>query len=276
MKRKVAVIGIPYDEQSSYLRGCAGGPSAIRQAWLCDSSNTYCEAGFDLKNHPSVLDQGDLNFSTEPENGAKIRQQIESAVETLAKDKHQVLSLGGDHAITWPVLRGLHRVHGPLNVLHLDAHPDLYDELDGNRYSHATPMARSLEDKLIHRLVQVGIRTMNAHQQAQADRFDVEVIAMKDWRDGMKFPLEDFEGPTYLSIDLDVLDPAFAPGVSHHEPGGFSTRQLIRIIQDLNVELVGADIIELNPSRDLNNMTAMVAAKLFKELLAKMLESATD
>jgi arginase len=125
-----------------------------------------------------------------------------------------------------------------------------------------------MEEGLAKRLVQVGIRTLTPHQKVQARQFNVELVEMKDWNDTFRF---DFEGPLYISLDLDALDPAFAPGVSHYEPGGFTTRQVLSIIQNLEAHFVGADIVELNPSRDSNNMTAMVAAKCFKELLAKML-----
>jgi arginase family enzyme len=154
-------------------------------------------------------------------------------------------------------------------VLQLDAHPDLYDELDGNRYSHACPFARIMEEGLAGRLLQVGVRTSTPHQREQARRFGVEVVEMRDWRPG--HPLR-FDGPLYVSLDLDCLDPAFAPGVSHYEPGGFSVRELLAIIRDLPVPPVGADIVELNPRRDPEGVTAAVGAKLLKEILARMLD----
>jgi arginase family enzyme len=125
-----------------------------------------------------------------------------------------------------------------------------------------------MENQLAKRLVQIGIRTLTPHTREQAKKFSVEVIEMKDWKDSITF---NFDGPIYISLDLDALDPAFVPGVSHYEPGGFSTRQVISVIHQLKGNIVGADIVELNPSRDYNDMTAMVAAKLFKEILVKML-----
>jgi arginase family enzyme len=125
-----------------------------------------------------------------------------------------------------------------------------------------------MEGGLVQRLVQVGIRTLNPHQREQARRFGVGVLEMKDWRG----ELPALEGPLYLSLDLDVLDPAFAPGVSHHEPGGLSVREVLRIPQGLEVSLVGADIVELNPFRDVAGVTAKVATKLYKELVAQMLQ----
>jgi len=109
---------------------------------------------------------------------------------------------------------------------------------------------------------------MNGHQRQQAKRFGVEVIDMKNIKNAENIV---FDGPVYLSLDLDCLDPAFAPGVSHHEPGGLSTRQLLEIIQNFSGQLVGADIVEYNPNRDINGVTGMGAAKLLKEILSKML-----
>ena len=126
-----------------------------------------------------------------------------------------------------------------------------------------------MEEGLINKLVQVGIRTMTPHQQEQADRFNVTVIDMKSLPKGLS--RLQFDGPVYISLDLDVLDPAYAPGVSHLEPGGLRTRDVITVIQQLKVPIVGADIVEFNPLRDINGMTAMVAAKLLKELADKML-----
>jgi agmatinase len=179
------------------------------------------------------------------------------------------LSLGGDHAVTLPIIQAYEKHYPELNILHFDAHPDLYDEFQGNRYSHACPFARVMEEGLIKKLVQVGIRTMTPHQQEQADRFNVTLIDMKSWPKGLS-KLR-FTGPVYISLDLDVLDPACAPGVSHPEPGGLRTRDVITIIQQIKAPIVGADIVEYNPLRDINGMTAMVAAKLLKELADKML-----
>jgi arginase family enzyme len=154
-----------------------------------------------------------------------------------------------------------------LTVLHIDAHPDLYDEFEGRRFSHACPFARIMEEGLAHRLVQVGIRTMNGHQREQARRFGVETIDMRAWADGVR---PHVTGPLYVSIDLDGLDPAFAPGVSHREPGGLSVREVIGFVQALPHPLAGADIVEFNPSQDPLGLTAPVAAKLVKELVGRM------
>ena len=259
----VAVIGAPYDENSTYMRGSAGAPLKIREALHCGSANLCSEDGHDLGKEALVKDLGDLAFTTSQSPLA----EIERAVGQVLERKAQVLLLGGDHAVTPAVLRAYHRQYGQINLLQFDAHPDLYDVFEGNPNSHACPFARIMEEKRVKRLVQVGIRTMNPHQQEQAERFGVEVIPMKAWRPGMVLH---FDGPLYISFDMDALDPAFAPGVSHHEPGGFSTRDVLSAIQNIDAPVIGADIVEFNPLRDVNGMTAMVAAKLLKELASRM------
>ncbi|MGL4542714.1 MAG: arginase family protein, partial [Polymorphobacter sp.] len=177
------------------------------------------------------------------------------------------LLLGGDHAVTVPVVAALAATHGALTILHIDAHPDLYDDFEANPRSHASPFARIMEAGHARRLVQIGIRTANAHQRAQAVRFGVETIAMRDFSVAA---VPRLDGPLYISIDIDGLDPAFAPGVSHPEPGGLSVRQLLDVLQRIDVRVVGADIVEYNPGRDVNGITAVVAAKLVKEVAALM------
>lgn len=261
----VAVIGVPTDEHSSFMRGAAGAPARIREVLYAGSSNLCAENGIDLGVEPRFRDLGDLEL----DHGAAAGEQIEGAIADLLEQGAHVLSLGGDHAITYPIVRAYARKYRDLKILHLDAHPDLYDEFEGSRYSHACSFARIMEEEMASRLIQVGIRTMNPHQQAQAERFGVEVIDMRAWQPGLQVNLR---GPVYLTLDLDVLDPAFAPGVSHHEPGGLSTRDVIRLVQGLRAPIVGADIVELNPERDPIGITAMAAAKLLKEIAGSMLE----
>ena len=260
----VVLVGVPWDENSSFLQGAALAPSRIREALRSGETNLCAEDGTDLSQQSRWIDLGDLELGS----GKAASDQIESAIAGLLARNARIQSLGGDHAITYPILRAFGARYQELTVLHLDAHPDLYDQFEGSRTSHACPFARVMEDGLAARLVQVGIRTMTPHQRAQADRFGVEVIEMRHWRPGLDLGLE---GPLYLSIDLDVLDPAFVPGVSHHEPGGFSVRELLQLLQGLRAPVVGADIVELNPHRDAVGCTAMVAAKLLKEITAVML-----
>jgi arginase len=258
------LLGIPWDENSSFLRGAALAPGEIRKALRSPSSNLSTESGLDLGTDPRFEDKGDLEVPSGP--GAV--EAIERRVREELTAGTQIVALGGDHAITYPVVRAYAPRHPGLTLVHLDAHPDLYDEFEGNRLSHACPFARILEDGLVRRLVQVGIRTLNAPQRAQAERFGVEMIEMGAWRPDL---VVSAEGPVYVSVDLDVLDPAFAPGVSHPEPGGLSTRDVIGFLQRLRGRVVGGDVVELNPTRDQGGTTARVAAKVTKELLARLL-----
>ena len=192
------------------------------------------------------------------------------------------LALGGDHSVTYPVIRGL-ASSTPVTILHIDAHGDLYDEFPlpeagmpsglGDRYSHACPFARIMEEGLCRRLVQVGVRTMTPHLLAQATRFGVEVFGPDQCAD---VPVESLQGPLYVSLDLDGLDPAFAPGVSHPEPGGLSVRDVIRLLHRVRAPIVGGDIVEYNPGNDFRDLTARVAAKLLKELAAVAIRNAAQ
>jgi len=264
----VAVVGVPSDRNSSFLPGTAAAPEKIREALRSPATNMCAENGIDLGSSPDWKDAGDLVLD-EIEG---LSEQIEQGVTRLLDRGVRTVSLGGDHSVTFPIVRAHARKHRELTILQLDAHPDLYDEYEGNRESHACPFARIMESGLAKRLVQVGIRTMNPHQRAQAERFSVEVIGPRDLKNMAELNLEP---PLYLSIDMDVFDPAFAPGVSHPEPGGLTTRDVLGIIQDLPCPLVGADIVECNPRRDPLGITATLAAKLLKETLANMLGGAS-
>ena len=264
-KNDVALIGLLSDANSSYKKGAAAAPGHIRRALHCGSSNLCSESGIDLAENPRFVDLGDRPVTDDVESFLA----IENEICTLTEPGALPLVLGGDHAVSYPVLRAIHARHGPVNILHFDAHPDLYHDYEGNPYSHASPFARIMEQSLATRLVQVGIRTLNQGQREQVKRFGVETHEMATL--DIDSVGRDFVGPVYISCDIDALDPAFAPGVSHHEPGGLSVRDILTIIQRLPNRIVGADIVEYNPSRDINDMTAMVAAKLLKEIAGQML-----
>lgn len=260
--RTPVLLGIPFDANSSYLRGAADAPPLIRQALDCDSSNSSTESGIEL-DPGFVLDAGDVKLPPDSEFAA-----IEHAVTDLLDQGQLPVCLGGDHSITYPILRAFARRFADLTIVHFDAHPDLYEVFDGNRYSHACPFTRIMEQGLAKRLIQIGVRTMNAHQREQAARFGVKVVAMRELPACEKLKLT---GPIYISFDIDVLDPAFAPGVSHREPGGMSVREAIAHLHAIKGDIVGADIVEYNPKQDVSQLTALVCAKILKEILGKMI-----
>ncbi len=261
----VALLGIPWDANSSHRFGCAAGPDEIRRALHSGSGNDATEHGFDVV--PALCDLGNLELENVA-GSVNDAEVITAAIDQQMRQRTRVVSLGGDHAVTFPILRGVAAHHDRLTVVHIDAHPDTYDDFGGNPLSHASPFARAMEAGCMQRLVQIGIRTATRHANEQAERFGIEMIAARDLG---SFDAASLEGPIYFSLDLDGLDPAFAPGVSHHEPGGLTVREVLDIIDSLPGPIVGADIVELNPSRDVMEMTAMVGAKFVKEIAGRML-----
>src|SRR5437773_6937171 len=229
----------------------------------CDASNSWSELGVDLGVAEVYGDAGDLAFDEKEAFAA-----IEAGVGALIDQGKRPVSLGGDHSITFPIVKAVARRHPELTIFHFDAHPDLYDEFEGNRLSHACPFARIMEEGLAKKLVQVGIRTMNEHQRTQAKKFGVELVEMQSLPAYDRLKLQ---GPVYISFDVDVLDPAFAPGVSHREPGGMSVREAIAHLHAIQGRIVGADLVEYNPVRDISGATATVAGKILKEILGKMI-----
>jgi arginase len=262
------LLGIPFDANSSYLRGPAGAPAKIREALRCEASNGWSELGVDVGAPGAFADCGDLQLKNSRDKAEEDFTEIAAAIrEFLAKGERPV-SLGGDHSITYPILRAFAGRHPDLTILHFDAHSDLYHEFEGNRLSHACPFARILEERLAKHLVQIGIRTLNRHQSEQAEKFGVEILQMP------ALPAYDrlkIRGPVYISFDIDVLDPAFAPGVSHREPGGMTVREAIAHLHAIEGTIVGADVVEYNPEQDTCGMTATVAGKILREILGMMI-----
>lgn len=257
------ILGIPLDQNSSYLRGPAQAPALIREALCSDAGNKWTERPVDLGGQGSFEDAGDLQDMEAPDAFAR----IEAAIAQIVEEKRRPVSLGGDHSVTYPILRALGKRIPWITLVHFDAHPDLYANYQDNPHSHASPFARICEEKLVQRLIQIGIRTLNAHQRDQAEKYGVEIFEMNRLPNLARLKLA---GPVYVSFDMDVLEPGLAPGVSHWEPGGLTTREALNYIQALPIPMVGADVVEFNPARDRSGLTATVAAKILKELLGKM------
>ena len=256
------LIGVPYDASSSFQRGSAAAPPLIRAALHSPAGNTYTENGADLS---KLADAGDLALT---EDAANVRVAIQAGIELSLTNGFAPIALGGDHSITYPIMSAVARKHPKVSILHIDAHGDLYDCFEDDRYSHACPFARIMEEGLSGRLVQVGIRTLTPHQREQIARFNVDAIEMQAFAGGARPTIS---GPVYVSVDLDGLDPAYAPGVSHREPGGLSVRDVLSMIHSLGGPIVGADVVEFNPSQDHGGVTATVAAKITRELAGVML-----
>jgi agmatinase len=265
-RRPPTLIGLPYDASSSFLRGAAGAPPLIRAALRSPATNAWSESGVEIVAGREYEDVGDVDSS----ELATVRASIERAIADVLAAGGRPVSLGGDHSVTYPIVRAVARMVPALTIVQVDAHPDLYEEFEGDRFSHACPFARILEEHASVKLVQAGIRTMTGHQREQAARFSVETIDMRAWSAGRR---PEARGPVYLTIDVDGLDPAFAPGVSHREPGGLTTRDVLDVIQSVDGPIVGADVVEVNPLQDPSGVTATVAAKLVRELVSRMIET---
>ncbi|CAI5463976.1 unnamed protein product [Closterium sp. Yama58-4] len=274
------LLGVPLGHNSSFLQGPAFAPPRIREAIWCGSTNSSTEEGKDLNDIRVLTDVGDVPVQEMRDCGLDdsrlMRTVSESVRLVLAESPLAPLVLGGDHSISFPVVRAVsEHLGGQVDILHFDAHPDIYHAFEGNHYSHASPFARIMESGACRRLLQVGIRSINEEGRAQGRRFGVEQYEMRHFHRNREM-LENLElgkgvKGVYVSIDIDCLDPAFAPGVSHIEPGGLSFRDVMNILQNLKGNVVAGDVVELNPQRDtVDGMTAMVAAKFVRELAARI------
>lgn len=260
MANAVALLGLPVDEYSSHMKGAAGAPVAIREVLASDEGNSFTESGLDISAESVLDDRGDLVLEEGDDPWPRIEVEVDSIIASGARP----LLIGGDHSVTHPILRSVRRHHLRLALVQIDAHPDLYEDFGGTPRSHASPIARILEEGLADRVVQIAIRSTTAHQIEQQARYGVEVFEMKGLG---RIPRIVFNDPVYLTIDIDALDPAYAPGVSHREPGGLSTRELLSILNAIDGDVIGADLVEYNPLRDRDGVTAAVAAKIVKEMI---------
>lgn len=262
-------VGLPDDSQSSYCRGCSRAPERIRLAYDGNAYNSTTELGVDLSG--LVADLGDLSSQKTWDKTAQIYCEFAKSLFRTGKIPFFV---GGDHAVTVPIVKALAVLEEPIFVVQLDAHPDLYPEYGGNPDSHACTAARIAEMDHVRSITQIGIRTLNATQaKTAADLAEkINMISAADLSQSMpRMPLLPEHARVYLSVDLDALDPAYAPGVSHPVPGGLTSRQVIQFIQNSDVNWVGMDVVELNPKLDMNDQTAVLAAKLLHEAMGKAL-----
>jgi len=272
----VAILGIPFDGGVTYRPGARFGPQAVRSASRLLRS--YHPA-LDVKPFAAqqVVDAGDV--ACNPFDIAEAITQIEAGAEEALESASTLLSIGGDHTIALPLLRVMHRRHGPLALVHFDAHLDTWDTYFGAAYTHGTPFRRAweegllLEDKATH----VGIRGPLFSPEDLVDdaRFGFEIVTAMDVLDEGRVAIADRirsrlgEAPVYVSIDIDVLDPAFAPGTGTPEAGGLTSRELLGILRGFaGIRLVGADIVEVAPPYDHAEVTAVAASHAAYELLA--------
>ncbi|WP_069811491.1 agmatinase [Streptomyces sp. TP-A0874] len=274
----IAVVGVPFDSGVSYRPGARFGPSHIREASrLLRPYNP--EQDVEPFAAQQIVDAGDI--SANPFDLAEAVEQIGAAAAELSADGKRLLTLGGDHTIALPLLRSVARRHGPVAVLHFDAHLDTWDTYFGAPVTHGTPFRRASEEGLIDlsASTHVGIRgPLYSRQDLRDDeRLGFAVISSPEIEsEGLPRAIERMlarlgDRPVYLSVDIDVLDPAHAPGTGTPEAGGMTSRELLAMIRTLrSVNLVGADIVEVAPAYDHAQVTAVAAAHTAYEILSAM------
>ncbi len=268
----VAIIGVPFDSSVSYRPGARFGPAHIRQ-----SSRLLRPHNPALRIDPfrvlQVVDAGDI--AVNPFSIQQAIAEIESSVRAMDAT---LLTLGGDHTIALPLLRAAHANHGPLAVLHFDAHLDTWDTYFGEPYTHGTPFRRAAEEGLIDQQhsMHVGIRGPLYDKRDLPDTADLgfDTIHCVEFENGVDAAAERMrerlgDRPVYLSVDIDVLDPAHAPGTGTPEAGGMTSRELLAMLRALaGAQVIGADIVEVAPAYDHAEITGIAAAHVAYEILS--------
>ncbi|MEU6743475.1 agmatinase [Streptosporangium sandarakinum] len=272
----VAVVGVPFDSGVSYRPGARFGPSAVREASRL--LRPY-HPGLDVSPFAAVqvADAGDI--ACNPFNIGEAVETIEDAATRLQEDGARLVTIGGDHTIALPLLRSLARRHGPVAMLHFDAHLDTWDTYFGAEYTHGTPFRRAVEEGILdtEAVGHVGTRgPLYGRQDLDDDRrlgfgimtsADVMRRGVDEIVDALRQRIGD--RPLYLSIDIDVLDPAHAPGTGTPEAGGLTSRELLEILRGLaGCNLVGADVVEVAPAYDHAEITAVAASHVAYDLVS--------
>jgi agmatinase len=280
----IAVAGIPFDAGTSYRPGARFGPAAVRQAsrLLRPYNPALGALPFDLT---QVVDAGDVActpFSAEEAVG-----QIESAARALLADGGRLVAVGGDHTVALPLLRATAARHGPLALVHFDAHLDTWDTYFGQRFTHGTPFRRAWEEGLLlrDRSVHVGLRgPLYTHSDLTDDagmgfaQITTDQVSELGPAAVTELLLERVgDAPVYVSVDIDVLDPAHAPGTGTPEAGGLTSRELLALVRGLvAAHVVGADVVEVSPAYDHAEITAIAASHVLYDLVTLMALQARD
>ena len=273
----IALVGVPFDGGTTYRAGARLGPRHIRvQSALIRPYHPNLKVNpFDRHR---IADYGDI--AVNPLSIQDSFQRIEVAIDELLAHGVRPVCVGGDHSITLPILRALARRYQPLSVIHFDSHPDTWDEYFGSKYSHGTPFRRAIEEGLIDpsRMLQVGLRG----QVYGEEDFDfarskgIEFMSTEEiFERGIPWVVERFQRfrgtPCYLTFDIDVVDPAFAPGTGTPQIGGPSSREIVALVRGLlGIQFAGADLVEVSPPYDSAEITSLLAANLLFEFLCLM------
>ncbi|MBW9141502.1 MAG: agmatinase [Candidatus Aramenus sp.] len=266
---KAAFLGIPFDDAVTYRPGARFGPMGIRQgSRLLRPYNQFLDTyPFDKLN---ACDLGDVNVI--PGYILDTMKVIEESVyEVLTKRRLVPFIAGGDHSITLPVLRAMYKVYGKINLVHLDSHYDFWDTYWGKKYTHGSWLRRALEEGLLKDVIQAGIRASTFSKEDLEDkrRLGIKSFTIRELKlrpEEVIKEVNSLEGPTYVSLDIDVVDPAFAPGTGTPEVGGLTSFEIIELIRAMRFKkLVGFDVVEVSPPYDLSELTTMLASNLIYE-----------
>lgn len=270
----IALVGVPFDGGTTYRPGTRFGPRHVReQSVLIRPWNPVLGINPFAKHR--IADYGD--FSVNPLSIQDTFQRVEEQMAPLMKAETRVAAVGGDHSLSLPLLRATTKKYGPVAVIQFDAHNDLWDEYFGCKLSHGTPFRRAIEEGLIREqsFLQVGLRgqVYSSEDFEFAKEHKVEMITAEEFHaHGMKLfreKLQAFHGkPVYVTLDIDCVDPAFAPGTGTPQVGGFSSAQMVELVRGLRgLKLVGCDLVEVSPPYDNGAITSLLAANLLYELL---------
>lgn len=273
----VAIVGIPFDGGTSFRPGARFGPSNVREASRLLRPGFHPELQITAVETAQFVDAGDLSC-TPYDNVLAVQQIQEQATRLVAKDK-TVIAIGGDHTIALPMIRATAAVHGPVALLHFDAHLDTWDTYFGEEITHGTMFRRAFEEGLLveDRSMHVGIRgpVYDKDDFIRDHEFGFQILRCSDI-DTLGIPaviqrIKDRIGdtPVYLSIDIDVLDPAYAPGTGTPEMGGMHSREILQTLRGLSsLNIVGADVVEVSPAYDHADITSLAAATLVFEMMS--------
>jgi len=272
----VAIVGIPFDSGVSYRPGARFGPAHVREAsrLLRPFNPATQSAPFASQ---QFVDAGD--FAANPFNIEEALVAIERDHRQLSEKVERIVTIGGDHTITLPILRSLRRTHGPISVIHFDAHLDTWDSYFGADFTHGTTFRRAFEEGLLdpEGCMHIGIRGPLYSAQNLVDDKSVgfQIFTSIEFQDlGVfeaikKMTARVSDRPAYVSIDIDVLDPAHAPGTGTPEAGGLTSRELLAVIRaTANLNVIGADVVEVAPAYDHAQITGIAASHVLYELLS--------
>ncbi len=267
---KAFFLGIPFDDATTYRPGARFGPMGIRQgSRLLRPYNQFLDVyTFDELN---ACDAGDINVI--PGYLMDTMRIVEESLLELMKGGSTPFIAGGDHSVTLPVLRAMAKVHGKVNLIHFDSHYDFWDTYWGKKYTHGSWLRRALEEKLLGNVVQVGIRgsTFSKNDLKDRDELGVKSFTIRDFKtnpDVVIREVNSMKGKTYISFDIDSVDPAFAPATGTPEVGGLTSFEAMEFIRSLEVDMVGFDVVEVAPPYDVAEITSMLGANLIYEAMS--------